>query len=64
MSAMQASLWIIEIVARTVPMVLLGERISRPLIEQTWRDLSEGGILKGDLAYKVSNNLQMNSSLA
>ncbi len=54
----------IEIVARTVPMVLLGERISRPLIEQTWRDLSDGGILKGDLAYKVENSLQMNSSLA
>ena len=45
----------LEIVARTVPMVLLGERISRPLIEQTWRDLSEGGILKGDLAYRACN---------
>ena len=54
----------IEIVARTVPMVLLGERISRPLIEQTWLDLSEGGILKGELAYKVKNSLQINSSLA
>lgn len=45
----------LEIVARTVPMVLLGERISRPLIEQTWRDLNEGGILKGDLAYRACN---------
>ena len=42
----------LEIAARTIPMVLLGERITWPLIERAWRELSEGGILKGDLAYK------------
>ena len=54
----------LEIAARTIPMVLLGERISRPLIEKAWRDLSKGGILKGDLAYKVGNRLQINSLTA
>jgi len=54
----------LEIAARTIPMVLLGERISRPFIEKAWRDLSKGGILKGDLAYKVENRLQINSLTA
>lgn len=42
----------LKIAAKTIPMVLLGERISRPLIERAWRELSEGGILKGDLALR------------
>ena len=54
----------LEIVARTIPIVFLGERISRPLIERAWRDLSEGGILKGELAHRVGNSLRMNSSPA
>ena len=49
----------LEIAVRTIPMVLLGERISRPLIERAWRDLSEGGILRGDLAHKIGNSLQI-----
>ena len=43
----------LQIVARTIPIVFFGERISRPLIERAWRDLSEGGILRGDLAYRM-----------
>ena len=49
----------LEIAARTIPMVLLGERISRPLIERAWHDLSEGGILKGDLAFRFGNSPQI-----
>jgi lipopolysaccharide/colanic/teichoic acid biosynthesis glycosyltransferase len=51
----------LEIMARTIPMVLFGERISRHLIEQAWRDLKDGGVLKGDLAYDISNGLQIGS---
>ena len=51
----------LEIVARTIPIVFFGERISRPLIERAWRDLSEGGVLKGNLAYKVGHSLGVNS---
>ncbi len=47
----------LEIAARTIPMMLLGERISRPLIERAWRELSEGGILKGELASKNRDQL-------
>ena len=42
----------LEIAARTIPVVLRGERISRPLIERAWRDLSDGGILRGALVQK------------
>ena len=48
----------LKIVAKTVPMVLLGERISRPLIERAWGDLSEAGILKGELAFSIGKRLQ------
>jgi lipopolysaccharide/colanic/teichoic acid biosynthesis glycosyltransferase len=54
----------LEIAARTIPIVVLGERISRPLIDRAWRDLSEGGVLKGELAYKVGRNLPLHSSPA
>ena len=47
----------LEIVARTVAMLLFGERISRPLIERAWRDLSEGGVLKGEFCDKVEYGL-------
>jgi len=52
----------LEIAARTIPMVLLGERISRPLIERAWRDLSEGGILKGYLAFRIGNSPKIDPS--
>ncbi len=50
-----------EIVLRTIPMMLLGESISRPLIDRAWRELSEGGILRGDLALKIKNRWPMHS---
>lgn len=40
----------LEIIARTVPMVLFGERTSKKLIELAWRDLCAAGVLQGDLA--------------
>jgi lipopolysaccharide/colanic/teichoic acid biosynthesis glycosyltransferase len=50
----------LEIALRTMPMVLLGERVSRPLIERAWSDLSKGGILKGSPAYNIANSIQPN----
>ncbi len=47
----------IEVAARTVPVVLFGERVSRSLIERAWRDLSESGILKGDLTQRMKGSL-------
>jgi lipopolysaccharide/colanic/teichoic acid biosynthesis glycosyltransferase len=46
-----------EIVLRTVWMVLFGERISRRLIAQAWSDLNNSGILKGELAGKPNRQL-------
>ncbi len=51
----------LEIAARTVPVVLFGERTCIPLIERAWRDLSKGGVLKGELAFKIGNGLQIGS---
>ena len=51
----------LEIAVRTIPMVLLGERISRPLIDRAWRELSEGGILKGDLALRMESSWDVGS---
>ncbi|MGO9547581.1 MAG: sugar transferase [Rhodomicrobium sp.] len=47
----------IEIALRTVPVVLFGERISASLIERAWRDLSESGVLKGEITHKIKNRL-------
>jgi lipopolysaccharide/colanic/teichoic acid biosynthesis glycosyltransferase len=47
----------IEIALRTVPVVLFGERISIPLVERAWRDLSEAGIIRGELPKKAKNGL-------
>jgi lipopolysaccharide/colanic/teichoic acid biosynthesis glycosyltransferase len=46
-----ASLFLdLEIVARTIPMVLFGERISESLIERARRETTEPGIIQGKLA--------------
>ncbi len=50
----------LEILARTVRMVVLGERISRPLIERAWRDLSDAGVLQGELACALTRKLDIN----
>jgi hypothetical protein len=51
----------LEIAMRTIPILLRGERISTPLIDRAWRELSEGGILRGDLAYKIGNSLRIDA---
>lgn len=38
----------VEILLRTVPLLLFGERISRAAIETAWRDLTAGGICRID----------------
>jgi len=40
----------LEIVLRTIPLLLFGERISRAAIERAWRDLTVGGICRIDPA--------------
>lgn len=46
-----ASLWLdLEIVLRTIPLLLLGERINRAAIERAWRDLTLAGICQIDLS--------------
>lgn len=51
----------LQIFARTAFMVLFGERISRPLIEMAWRELSNAGILRGEVAARINNNSQLNA---
>ncbi|MBI4723648.1 MAG: sugar transferase [Rhodomicrobium sp.] len=51
-----------EIAARTIPVVLFGERISFSLIEHAWRDLSESGVLKGELTSRIKNSLYVTPS--
>ena len=57
MSATQAWLWISEIALKTIPIVLFGERVSTPLIEQAWNDLGDSGIVKGELMSKIKDRL-------
>ena len=49
----------LTIAARTVPIVLFGERISRPLIERAWRELTASGIIKGELVYGLEKRLHI-----
>ncbi|MGA7326103.1 MAG: sugar transferase [Rhodomicrobium sp.] len=47
-----ASLFLdLKIAVRTIPMVLIGERISLPLIEEAWRDLTACGVVKAQLMH-------------
>ena len=42
-----ASFWLdLQIILRTIPIVLLGERISRERIERAWRDLQGAGVVR------------------
>ncbi len=55
-----ASLFLdLQIAARTVPMVLFGERISQSLIERARREVAEPGIIKSDLTYGLENHLRI-----
>jgi lipopolysaccharide/colanic/teichoic acid biosynthesis glycosyltransferase len=47
----------LEVLARTIPMVLFGERVSEPLIERARRETSEPGIIQGKLVYGIENRL-------
>jgi lipopolysaccharide/colanic/teichoic acid biosynthesis glycosyltransferase len=49
----------IEIALRTIPVVLFGERISIALVERAWRDLSEAGIIRGEISHKTENGLRI-----
>jgi lipopolysaccharide/colanic/teichoic acid biosynthesis glycosyltransferase len=48
----------LRIVARTVPIVLFGERISESLIERARRELMESGIMKGETRYRMEKHLR------
>ena len=47
----------IQIALKTIPVVLFGERVSVPLIEQAWNDLGDSGIVKGELMSKIKDRL-------
>jgi lipopolysaccharide/colanic/teichoic acid biosynthesis glycosyltransferase len=47
----------IGIALRTIPVVLFGERISSALVKEAWRDLSESGVLRGELSQGTKNGL-------
>ena len=51
----------LEIAARTIPIILLGERISESLIERARHDLTEPGILQGELVYGLEKHLRIAS---
>jgi len=47
-----ASLWLdLLILARTVPIVVFGERTAEALIKRAWFELREAGILRGEMAH-------------
>jgi lipopolysaccharide/colanic/teichoic acid biosynthesis glycosyltransferase len=47
----------IQIFLRTIPIILFGERVSNPLIEQAWNDLGDSGIIKGELMNKIKDRI-------
>jgi lipopolysaccharide/colanic/teichoic acid biosynthesis glycosyltransferase len=51
------------IIARTVPIILFGERISESLIERARRELIESGIMKGKTKYRMEKHLHITSTL-
>ncbi len=53
----------IQILLRTVPVVLLGDRIRRSRIERAWRDLRDAGVLRGDLACNSEKHLLVDYSV-
>ena len=51
------------IIARTVPIILFGERISESLIERARRELTELGIMKGETNYRMEKDLRAASTV-
>ena len=52
----------LKVAARTVPIVLFGERISRSLIDRAWQDLTELGVAKADFTPDLRNSLHLAKS--
>lgn len=54
-----ASLWLdLSILARTVPIVLFGERTSLELIQRAWQDLARDGVLRGRASHGFENDVR------
>ena len=53
----------LRIIARTVPIILFGERISESLIERARRELTELGIMKGETIYRMEKDLRDTSTV-
>ena len=51
------------IVARTIPIIFFGERISQSLIERAHREWIELGIMKTETTYSIKNHLHSTSTL-
>jgi lipopolysaccharide/colanic/teichoic acid biosynthesis glycosyltransferase len=51
------------IIARTVPFILFGERISGSLIERARRELTESGIMKAETNYRMEKDLRATSTV-
>ena len=52
----------LKVVARTIPIVLFGERISRSLIDRAWQDLTDLGIAKAEFTPGIGNSLHLAKS--
>ena len=52
----------LKVAARTIPIVLFGERISRSLIDRAWQDLTDLGIAKADFTPGLRNTLHLAKS--
>jgi lipopolysaccharide/colanic/teichoic acid biosynthesis glycosyltransferase len=51
------------IIARTVPIILFGERISEPLIERARRELIEAGIMSDEMRCRMEKQLRITSTV-
>jgi lipopolysaccharide/colanic/teichoic acid biosynthesis glycosyltransferase len=49
----------LKVAARTIPIVLFGERISRSLIDRAWQDLIDLGIAKADFTPGIRKGLHL-----
>ncbi len=49
----------LEISLRTLPVLLFGDRVSEVAIKRAWRDLSSGGVPRGQLGFKEENGLRI-----
>jgi lipopolysaccharide/colanic/teichoic acid biosynthesis glycosyltransferase len=52
----------LKVAARTIPIVLFGERISRSLIDRAWQELTDLGIAKAEFTPGLKNSLHLAKS--